>query len=394
MAGREALMGVTEIAEVAGVTRAAVTNWRSRHRDFPSPVAELRSGPVFNAADVRRWLQDHEMAEVSPSEAAQWVQRYMPLAERILSAYMENESWPAADELQRDLDRNGVPLDVYTAYMEIPRIHGEQYALHPASVSLPLRVLAHVPGAGDLIQACMAVVQRAVAVYLSDVEPAIVTSDDEELRNSVRDHALLLKAGPLVSSDYPNPTAGGSYGSGHWSFGIHGPMARRFVGIDSTDLYFAIQEEIIAERRRPVVAVKSRPLRAFAVMPFGHEWSQGIYDMVKRTVETIRDEFDVVLTRADEISRPGKITDQIVNELATADVIICDITGGNPNVMWELGYAQSLGRPVVILNQDVDSTPFDLRDWRQVSYSTTPTAMDERKIVEVLRQAFLLATAA
>jgi nucleoside 2-deoxyribosyltransferase len=114
--------------------------------------------------------------------------------------------------------------------------------------------------------------------------------------------------------------------------------------------------------------------------------------MVRRTVEATRHEFGVVLTRADDISRPGKITDQIVNGLPTADVVICDITGANANVMWELGYAHSLGRPIVILNQDLDSTPFDLRDWRQVSYSRTPTAMDQRKIVETLRQALLLAT--
>jgi hypothetical protein len=68
-----------------------------------------------------------------------------PLAERIFTRYIEDDSWPAGDDLQRDLDRHGVPIDVYQAYMEIPRIHGEQYAFHPASVSLPLRLLAHLP---------------------------------------------------------------------------------------------------------------------------------------------------------------------------------------------------------------------------------------------------------
>ncbi len=52
----EDLIGIYEIAEMAGVTRAAVANWRNRFRDFPAPAAELRSGPVFHRAQVRRWL--------------------------------------------------------------------------------------------------------------------------------------------------------------------------------------------------------------------------------------------------------------------------------------------------------------------------------------------------
>ncbi len=53
------LVGIYEIAEMAGVSRQAVVNWRSRFTDFPQPVADLRSGPVFRSPDVRRWLRQH-----------------------------------------------------------------------------------------------------------------------------------------------------------------------------------------------------------------------------------------------------------------------------------------------------------------------------------------------
>lgn len=60
------LVGVHEIAQLAGVTAAAVANWRSRSTDFPRPVVELRSGPVFRRADVLRWLKKRkkQMAQV------------------------------------------------------------------------------------------------------------------------------------------------------------------------------------------------------------------------------------------------------------------------------------------------------------------------------------------
>ena len=51
------LIGLYEIAELAGVTPPAVANWRSRSPDFPKPVAELKSGPIFRKSDVRAWLK-------------------------------------------------------------------------------------------------------------------------------------------------------------------------------------------------------------------------------------------------------------------------------------------------------------------------------------------------
>lgn len=50
------LVSYIEIAYEAGVSRQAVTNWRTRHPDFPVPVAELKIGPVWLWADIREWL--------------------------------------------------------------------------------------------------------------------------------------------------------------------------------------------------------------------------------------------------------------------------------------------------------------------------------------------------
>lgn len=54
---RDDLVGVFEIARMAGMSRQAVANWRTRFTDFPSPVAELKSGPVFHREQVRKWLK-------------------------------------------------------------------------------------------------------------------------------------------------------------------------------------------------------------------------------------------------------------------------------------------------------------------------------------------------
>ena len=60
------LVGINEIAEIAGVSRQAVANWRKRSVDFPAPIAELASGPVFRRSHIRSWLRKRNvpMADV------------------------------------------------------------------------------------------------------------------------------------------------------------------------------------------------------------------------------------------------------------------------------------------------------------------------------------------
>jgi chromosome partitioning protein len=51
------LIGLYEVSQLAGVTPSAVANWRKRARDFPAPIADLKSGPVFRLSQIRAWLR-------------------------------------------------------------------------------------------------------------------------------------------------------------------------------------------------------------------------------------------------------------------------------------------------------------------------------------------------
>lgn len=50
---------LAEIARIAGVGRAAVSNWRRRHEDFPAPVGGTDASPEFLLDDVAAWLRQH-----------------------------------------------------------------------------------------------------------------------------------------------------------------------------------------------------------------------------------------------------------------------------------------------------------------------------------------------
>ncbi|WP_406494762.1 N-6 DNA methylase [Streptomyces sp. NBC_00846] len=62
------------IARLAGVGRAAVSNWRRRHADFPKPVGGTETSPSFALPEVEQWLRDQgKLAEV-PLRERVWQQ--------------------------------------------------------------------------------------------------------------------------------------------------------------------------------------------------------------------------------------------------------------------------------------------------------------------------------
>ncbi|MFB9301753.1 N-6 DNA methylase [Kibdelosporangium philippinense] len=65
----EAAVTAADIARLAGVGRAAVSNWRRRYEDFPAPVGGTPNSPLFTLAEVERWLRDQgKLQAVSPWE--------------------------------------------------------------------------------------------------------------------------------------------------------------------------------------------------------------------------------------------------------------------------------------------------------------------------------------
>lgn len=78
----DALITATGIARLAGVGRAAVSNWRRRYADFPAPVSGPLTSPSFNAEEVEEWLiRRGRLAKVGPEQTA-WrlIEGYQPVA--------------------------------------------------------------------------------------------------------------------------------------------------------------------------------------------------------------------------------------------------------------------------------------------------------------------------
>jgi hypothetical protein len=113
--------------------------------------------------------------------------------------------------------------------------------------------------------------------------------------------------------------------------------------------------------------------KCFVIMPFGPAF-QAIWGLIIRpTVNDLGDD----CKRADDFFVPGPIINDILDSIRGADYLIADLTGRNPNVYYELGYAHSLGKRVILLTQNVDDVPFDLRHQRLIGYQDTVSGAAE-----------------
>jgi hypothetical protein len=68
----DATVTAADIARLAGVGRAAVSNWRRRHDDFPQPVGGTASSPSFSLQEIQDWLREQGKFESAPVEERIW----------------------------------------------------------------------------------------------------------------------------------------------------------------------------------------------------------------------------------------------------------------------------------------------------------------------------------
>jgi len=102
----------------------------------------------------------------------------------------------------------------------------------------------------------------------------------------------------------------------------------------------------------------------FVISPFG-EWHDRYYQEI--FVPAIA-AANLDPMRADSLFRPSNIVHDIWHGVTASRVMLADLTGRNPNVFYELGLAHATRKPVLLLTQDIDDVPFDLRGLRVIQY--------------------------
>ena len=99
------------------------------------------------------------------------------------------------------------------------------------------------------------------------------------------------------------------------------------------------------------------------MMPFKAEFNP-VYAALKSAASQV----GLSSVRADDIWEHHSVIQDIVNIIARARVVVCDCSGKNANVFYEVGIAHTLGKEVILITQSEDDVPFDLRHLRYIRY--------------------------
>jgi hypothetical protein len=105
----------------------------------------------------------------------------------------------------------------------------------------------------------------------------------------------------------------------------------------------------------------------FVLMPFDATFN----DAYQLGIKPACTDAGAYCERVDEQIFEGNMLARIYNQIAKADILIADMTGRNPNVFYEVGYAHALGKTVVLLTQKSEDIPFDLKHYPHIVYGSS-----------------------
>jgi nucleoside 2-deoxyribosyltransferase len=107
------------------------------------------------------------------------------------------------------------------------------------------------------------------------------------------------------------------------------------------------------------------------MMPFA-----GNFTPVYQAIQTMAADMGMRCNRADDIWVHQHIMQDVVSLICKSSVVICDLSGKNPNVFYEAGIAHALGKQVILITQHMDDIPFDLRSVRAIQYLANGEGID------------------
>jgi hypothetical protein len=135
------------------------------------------------------------------------------------------------------------------------------------------------------------------------------------------------------------------------------------------------------------------PQKCFVICPIGAEETKirkASDQLMRHILVPVLAEKGYEPFTADQMPRPGMITNQIIEALLEVPLVIADLSGANPNVFYELAVRHASRLPYIQMIQDGEKIPFDLHGVRTIYFNLrdpdrveSAKATLRRQIVEI-----------
>ena len=125
----------------------------------------------------------------------------------------------------------------------------------------------------------------------------------------------------------------------------------------------------------PKVEISIQQNYAFVAMPIdpNNPELEDVLDSIKEGAQRC----GVQAERVDEAQSNERITDRILESIRKAEFVIVDLTYSRPNVYYEAGYAQGIGKTPVFVAQKGTELEFDLKDYPVIFFENHRQLKDE-----------------
>lgn len=171
------------------------------------------------------------------------------------------------------------------------------------------------------VKADLSYMREQLERKIKDISEQMVSNDEKwkEVNH------LLLSYNPVINKEYGVSTA---------------PILSNFfldMGIETANI--DIKEDLV-----------------FVLTPFLND-----YYATFRSIKQACNSMNLKCMKGDEEFIRGNVFKYILEKIISARVIIANIDGRNPNVMYELGIAQAIGKPTILVSKNLTEVPFDLK---------------------------------
>ncbi|MCL2164965.1 MAG: hypothetical protein FWH55_11390 [Oscillospiraceae bacterium] len=145
-----------------------------------------------------------------------------------------------------------------------------------------------------------------------------------------------------------------------------GVIARLTTFIEELmEIYTKIKFKCFKTAEPCSVPIRRNSSAAFVIMPFDKKYN----DIYRYGIRETLEQMGIVCRRADEITHRHDIMCRgVCKPLQEADFVIADMTLKNANVFFELGLSYGFEKEVLLIAQNLDDIPFDLRGMNSVIY--------------------------
>jgi hypothetical protein len=144
-------------------------------------------------------------------------------------------------------------------------------------------------------------------------------------------------------------------------------FSRTHWAVKDADLFEVLyRAQLLSKPKAKVFRLSESPLNENLVavmMPFSAEFN-AVYEALRKAAA----DAGMQCQRVDDIWDNDHIIQDVVDLVCNAGVVICDLTGRNSNVFYEMGMAHTIGKDVIMLTQSSADVPFDVQGIRYINY--------------------------